>query len=293
MRLLAQPETFEFNFFFFNFKNMMKFYLSLRFRHTLKSFMDFGEHLFNINSNGLLENTSVKVAMNRYNCLKNCAKTTYYYLCAVLTTFLLGGALFISYPLWLMLSQGKRTWILPILLPMTDLDANAAQFYINIGYQIVCTGLATSTTIAFDLYFTTCICFHTTCVKLLNETIDEFSSMWTDSDSSELAKKLCLRNILKQLQDMDTYALIYTILLKRKMFYCIKLIIICRYILKVNNAFSSVLLVQPMSASISITISLFCIVINNWYAGYGYIILTFSQMISYCAVGQTVQNNVS
>lgn len=60
-----------------------------------------------------------------------------------------------------------------------------------------------------------------------------------------------------------------------------------------NKTFSISLLVQPLIASAAIVISLFCVMVNFWIAGIGYIIFAYTQLISMCAVGQSVQNNVS
>lgn len=60
-----------------------------------------------------------------------------------------------------------------------------------------------------------------------------------------------------------------------------------------NRTFGVILLVQPLIASFSIIISLFCVMVNFWYAGIGYIIFAYTQLLSMCAVGQSVQNNVN
>lgn len=51
--------------------------------------------------------------------------------------------------------------------------------------------------------------------------------------------------------------------------------------------------VQPVCASLAISLTLFCIVMDDWYAGIGYIIFTYTQMFILCALGQSVQTNVS
>lgn len=70
-------------------------------------------------------------------------------------------------------------------------------------------------------------------------------------------------------------------------------IIFCSYAFQMNKTFSVILLVQPLMTSLAIIISLFCVMVNYWYAGIGYIIFAYNQLISMCAVGQSVQNNVS
>lgn len=59
-----------------------------------------------------------------------------------------------------------------------------------------------------------------------------------------------------------------------------------------NQIFGRVLLVQPLLNFIAIVIALFCIMTYDWYAGIGFIIFTYTQLFSMCAVGQTIQNNV-
>lgn len=65
------------------------------------------------------------------------------------------------------------------------------------------------------------------------------------------------------------------------------------YTLTLNNTYKSVLLMQPILASMAIALTLFCIVMNDWYSGYGYIIFTYAQMFILCALGQSIQTNVS
>lgn len=64
------------------------------------------------------------------------------------------------------------------------------------------------------------------------------------------------------------------------------------FTLKMNKTFGNMLLVQPLITSLSIIISLFCVMVNFWYAGIGYIIFAYVQLLAICTVGQTVQDNV-
>lgn len=59
-----------------------------------------------------------------------------------------------------------------------------------------------------------------------------------------------------------------------------------------NKTFGYMLLVQPLIASLSIIISLFCVMVNLWYGGIGFIIFAYTQLLAMCTVGQTVQDNV-
>lgn len=70
------------------------------------------------------------------------------------------------------------------------------------------------------------------------------------------------------------------------------LIVDFSYTSKMNRTFGIMLLVQPLIASLGIILSLFCVMVNFWYAGIGYIIFTYTQLLAMCAVGQSVQNNV-
>lgn len=60
-----------------------------------------------------------------------------------------------------------------------------------------------------------------------------------------------------------------------------------------NKTFSSILLIQPMISSLSIVISLFCVMVNAWFAGIGFIIFAYTQFLAMCSVGQSVQSNVN
>ncbi|XP_031622921.1 uncharacterized protein LOC116340516 [Contarinia nasturtii] len=91
--------------------------------------------------------------------------------------------------------------------------------------------------------------------------------MWKNDTHTKSARKAKFINILRQFQDLNNYAS------------------------KMNRTFGVILLVQPLISSFSMILSLFCVMVNFWYAGIGYIIFAYTQLLSMCAVGQSVQNN--
>lgn len=197
---------------------------------------------------------------NRQNCLRKCAKQSYHYLGLLLSVSVIGALLFVAYPLYLLAFENKRTWILPVLIPGTTLDT-FAEYYTNITYQVACSLIALCGSTGYDCYFTLCVCHYSTCVALIESTANE-----TVADRD---RRWRIRALILQLQDIDSF------------------------IVQMNNLNKGVLLVQPLASAFSISLSLFCIITNDWIAGYGYVIFAFTKMLSLCAVGQSVQNDVS
>lgn len=235
----------------------MKLYICIRFRHEIVNFLDFGEYIYA---------DDAPPSSNRQNCLKMCAKKSYYYLSLLLSVSVIGASMFVAYPLYLLVFENKRTWILPVLIPGTTLDT-FVEYYTNITYQVVCSLLALCGSTGYDCYFTLCVCHYSTCVALVESTAKE--TLQNVCDNTAADRRCRIRALVLLLQDIDSF------------------------IVQMNNSNKGVLLVQPLASSFSVSLSLFCIITNDWMAGYGYVIFAFTKMLSLCAVGQSVQNDVS
>lgn len=237
----------------------MKLYIWFRFGPKLRGILDFGEKMYAVNAEG---------APNRVECLRMCAKRTTYYLSILLLIFVVGSWIFVAYPLYSLVFLGHRTWILPFLIPGIGLDTTSG-FYMNISYEMLCSIQAIFGTVGFDLFFTLSICHYSTCIALIENSINEM--MQNDGITSMPVDeiRLRMRNVMRQLQDIDAY------------------------LTQISATYYNVFLVQPLSSALAISLTLLCIIADNWIGGYGYILFIFSQMISLCAIGQYLQNGVS
>lgn len=177
--------------------------MGLRHRREAQRFLDFGEHIYAVNSIKAIQNPT-RAPINRFNICKLMAQRTFYYLIFVLVIFTTATGIFLFYPLWLLLLEGQKIWILPVLIPGTTLDTTY-HFIINLNYQILCAFMAAAGSTGFDLFFTMCCCHHTFLVLLIESTLDELNEVYTEKILSPLTRKIYLINFLKQLQDLDSW----------------------------------------------------------------------------------------
>lgn len=143
-------------------------------------------------------------AYQRIDCMKKSIERSYLTLIAMISAVCFAAAIFSTFPAYMWLVKKNYVWLLPVLVPFTDLE-KIGEFYLNITFQIIFSSSAILSAICMDLFFALCISHHGTASLLIEQSILELNTMWISKTNSKLTRKAKLFNILRQFQDLNKY----------------------------------------------------------------------------------------
>lgn len=178
----------------------------MRLRNALRSYANFGEFLYDSNERNKMDGVHASDAYQRINCMRKSIKQTYITLFAIIVAVCLSAMIFSLFPAYMWFIKKNYVWLLPILIPFTQLDT-ISEFYLNISAQFIFSSSAIVSATCMDLFFALCICHHGTASRLIIQTLFELNSMWKKRKNVKtyiyVLRKAKLINILRQFQDLN------------------------------------------------------------------------------------------
>lgn len=109
----------------------------------------------------------------------------------------------ISISTYLMLFKGEYPSIAPIILPFTDLDNSTVGYYLNLINQIAICEVGIFTNIGCECMSVFLVNNVMVAVETIRFDLKKFNNLLSSDKVSYLEKKIKLRNILIQMQDVD------------------------------------------------------------------------------------------
>lgn len=150
----------------------------------------------------MMDGVQANDTYQRVNCMKKSIKRTYITILAMIAAVCLSAMIFALFPAYMWFIKKNYVWLLPILIPFTQLDT-IGEFYLNIGTQLIFSSSALISATCMDLFFALCICHHGTASRLIMQSLFELNSMWKNHTHTVLLRKAKLINILRQFQDLN------------------------------------------------------------------------------------------
>lgn len=141
-------------------------------------------------------------ANHRKNHMKGAIARTYLTLLAMISAVCLAAMIFSVFPAYFWFIEKNYVWLLPVLVPFTDLK-NIKQFYLNITFQMIFSSSALVSATCMDLFFALCICHHGTASKLIEQSLIELNTIWINNTYTKITRKAKFINILRQFQDLN------------------------------------------------------------------------------------------
>lgn len=180
-------------------QNTLKIYTMLTLHQELRSFAKFGEYLYDSNEKANLKTVQPLSAVQRSSCMRRSIKRTYSILIAMNTVAMLAALMYSIFPSYMWTIKKKKVWMLPVLVPFTDMDG---QFYLNVTCQMIFSSSGTLSALLLDLFFALCISHHGTASSLIEQSISELNEILAGESSAKLSRTKLI-NILRQFQDLN------------------------------------------------------------------------------------------
>lgn len=176
--------------------------MTIKFLRALQSYADFGGFLYDANDQSKMQFVEEASFYQRICCTQKSIKRTYLTLLSMVAIVCFAGQISLFYPAYQWFIKKNHVWIIPILVPFTELD-NLGEFYINIVFELITSSSAVLSAICMDLFFALCTCHHGTASKLIEQSLQELNSMLLNKTHTHLIRRTKLINIIRQFQDLN------------------------------------------------------------------------------------------
>ncbi|KAJ6635265.1 Odorant receptor 67d [Pseudolycoriella hygida] len=232
-----------------------KFDVMLNYSRNALALVDFLEHVFK----NIVDGPKAKL-------LKTHIDETFVSIKICLLVETLALLLFLCYPVYAYVNNDELVQLIPMQFPFID-QSNTTGFIIANMIMVKLGLWAFTGSVGFDLYLARLIDSYCALVKLLQYDIIEFAEMSREgSGVSRHYRKTFLRNFLLKCQDKD------------------------RFIQNINDVYADVIFKQFSCVYMSMVFTIYAIIRNKWYSGFGIVVFFLVEIYILCFLGTTIKN---